>query len=481
LNTCILTKIANALRNTEYEGRSYIAGGFVRDIAISKLKKQPEYEFAEFNLFKEEIIVNRHSDIDIVVEMENGGENLASFLYKKGISSKPVIYENFGTAQVVIDRIKLEFVMTRSESYRGKSRKPIVKPATLAEDLYRRDFTVNSLLINLSSGNLIDVTQKGINDIKNQLICSTSDPSIIFREDPLRILRAVRFANQLDYQIEKATLTCLINSAQTLDNISWERKREEFDKILLSDTPQKGIQLLKKYKLLPYLIPEITAIYDLEQNKYHHLDVFNHTLEVVSHTKKNLVLRLAALLHDIGKGAAFSCSRGEIHFYNHESKGAELSEIILNRLKYSRKNVKLVSKLVANHMKLKNAGVHGEKTSDKFLRKLICDWSGDLSLLLKLIHADNLSHAPEYMLPLQIPGITKRVQILKSEMSSPHPPITGSDVMNYFSINEGKEVGRILSIISEIWFESPNLGRKELLEKASLLICRKSAADKSFT
>ncbi|RLC50195.1 MAG: tRNA nucleotidyltransferase, partial [Candidatus Cloacimonadota bacterium] len=198
----VLKKIADAIVGTEFENKTFAVGGYVRDLLM---KRQTE-------------------DLDIVVNLKNGGIKLAKFLFEKGISSKPIVYENFGTAMVKIAGYQIEFVMTRRESYRDKNRKPEVEFGTLEEDVFRRDFTINSLLLNISANEILDLTGKGKSDIQNGIIRSTSDPKIIFGEDPLRMLRAVRFAVQLDFEIEKETQKGIIENASKLQFISAERK-----------------------------------------------------------------------------------------------------------------------------------------------------------------------------------------------------------------------------------------------------------------
>ncbi len=201
----IIKIISEAIKGTSFENNSYIAGGFVRDLVMGK----------------------KSNDLDIVVALENGGEKLAEFLFEKGASSKPVIFERFGTALAIINGHKVEFVMTRKESYRARSRKPDVQIGTLKQDVFRRDFTINSLLMNISNNEILDITEKGFADIKNRIIRSSSEPSIIFAEDPLRMLRAVRFSVELNFNIESETVKGIKFNVDKLEDISWERKRDE--------------------------------------------------------------------------------------------------------------------------------------------------------------------------------------------------------------------------------------------------------------
>ncbi|MDD3051940.1 MAG: CCA tRNA nucleotidyltransferase, partial [Candidatus Cloacimonetes bacterium] len=304
----LIKKISEIIKGTEFENKTFIAGGYVRDLILGR----------------------KNDDIDLVVEMNNGGVKLAKFLHRIGASSVPVIYKNFGTALINIDGYKVELVMTRSESYRDRNRKPEVQYATLLQDVMRRDFTINSLLQNICTGEIIDLSGKGMDDLRDRIIRATDDPVIIFREDPLRILRAVRFANRLDFSIEPETEKYIKEHGSELQYISQERKREELEKILLSNRPADGIRLLFKLDLIDYLIPELREIENLEQNNYHCYDALEHSLQVLDKTKATIELRLAALLHDIGKKRTYSKDK-HIHFYNHEKTGAEMCKEILDR------------------------------------------------------------------------------------------------------------------------------------------------------
>ena len=439
----VLKKIADAIVGTEFENKTFAVGGYVRDLLM---KRQTE-------------------DLDIVVNLKNGGIKLAKFLFEKGISSKPVVYENFGTAMVKIAGYQIEFVMTRRESYRDKNRKPEVEFGTLEEDVFRRDFTINSLLLNISANEILDLTGKGKSDIQNGIIRSTSDPKIIFGEDPLRMLRAVRFAVQLDFEIEKETQKGIIENASKLQFISAERKRDELVKILLSPRPAKGIKILDELHLLKFLIPEMENLKGLEQGKYHYLDAFEHTLLVLENTPPKVILRLSALLHDIGKPQTMISDEKGVHFYNHEIVGADLAAKIMRRLKFSGEQIKRVKILIKNHMRLKNFGKFGEKASDKALRKLWRDLGENLELLLELIHADNLVHAPDFAMPEQIPNIRKRLQKVTNNNKLPKLPLNGKDIMLYLRISQNPEVGRLKKKAEEIWLEHPDWGKEKILNQ----------------
>jgi len=438
----IRKKLADALKGTIFYDKTYIVGGFVRD----KLRDQP------------------NKDIDLVVELQDGGIKLAEFLYQKGLTNKPVIFKRFSTATAIMQDLQLEFVMTRKESYRNDSRKPAVGMGTLQEDVFRRDFTINALLLKIASGEIFDLTGKGRADIENKIIRTTSNPDLLFQEDPLRMLRAVRFAVSLNFTIEDQTFRAIKKQTAELDKISWERKRDEFSRILLSDDPIKGIRLLLKCGLLKELIPELIPLIGQKQNKYHVDDVFDHTLEVMDHTSAYLELRLAALLHDIAKPHCLSFDKNGVHFYGHEKSGADISKQILQRFKYSGKISNLVCKLILNHMKLKTAGKEGEKISDKNLKKIILDWQSELDTYLELVNADNICHAQEYAMPKQIPELKKRINLLKKGLTKAEFPVRGKDILDSFKLKPGKQVGELLNKSKEIWLDNPAWGKHKILK-----------------
>ncbi|MEA2103313.1 MAG: CCA tRNA nucleotidyltransferase [Candidatus Cloacimonadota bacterium] len=439
----IIKLIAKAIKDTRFEHKTYIVGGFVRDKIMGKFS----------------------NDLDVVVDLQNGGIELADYLFAKRISSRPVIYKRFGTAMCQIAENKIEFVMARSESYQENSRKPEVKTGSIKEDVMRRDFTINSLVMDISTKKVFDLTGKGLLDIKDKIIRSTGKPDIIFGEDPLRMLRAVRFTVQLDFSVEQNTREGIEKNAPKLQKISWERKRDELNKILVSPEPDKGIAMLVELELMQYIIPEFKEILNVVQNKYHDKDVFHHTLDVLVKTPEKLNIRLAALLHDIGKGRTKTLSETGVHFYGHEKESAIMAGRILKRLKYSNREIESICFLIANHMRTKNFGDKAEKVLDKTVRKFILNTNENLNDLLNLIHADNLSHANEYSLPSQIPELKKRIKKLQSAVVEKQSPVSGEDIMEQFVIKEGLQVGKLKDEARAIWLEHPQWDKDEIIQK----------------
>jgi len=442
----VIKSITKAITGTQFENNTYIVGGFVRDKIMGKVS----------------------NDLDIVVALPNGGIDLAHFLFHNGISSRPVIFERFGTAQVVINEHKIEFVMTRKESYKINNRKPDVKPGTIEEDVYRRDFTVNSLVMNVINSEILDISGMGIPDIETKIIRATSNPKSIFAEDPLRMLRAIRFAIQLGFSIEEETLDGIVANAQMLKNLSRERIRDELIKILLSPTPAKGIRMMIDFGIMHYVILELVRLKGVTQNKYHDKDMLDHTLQVLQNTPEDTILRLSALLHDIAKPQTKTRDEKGIHFYHHEIAGAKLSRKILTNLKFPKETIGKVSKLIKNHMRLKSFGNDLENLSDVAVRRLMLQLGTNLESLLLLIHADNLSHAKEYCLPNQVSNLKKRIAYNLKKINGKKLPVTGTDIMLHFEMSEGQNVGKILKQAHEIWLKHPLWSKAKILNKIEL-------------
>lgn len=444
------------IKDTEWEGKVYIAGGAVRD----------------------ELMGNDPHDIDLLVDMEDGGILFAEWIteklgiYKEG--KNPVVYPRFGTAMFTLRKqkhngqdlsnIQIECVMPRKETYTKGSRKPEIEQGSLKDDVDRRDFTINSLLKNLSTSEILDLTGMGKDDIKNGIVRTPLDPDIIFNEDPLRMLRACRFAIKYEWTLPLFMIRSLKRNAKLLDNISKERIQEELDKMLLTDNPDKAIRLLQILGLSKYIFPELDKLIKLQQNKYHKYDAMKHTLEVLRNTPKDLVTRLSALLHDIGKFKTKEVIDSTVHFYEHESVSAYMARDILHRLRYPREICDAVFIAINNHMRIKDIGDEG-KVSDRTLRKLRMDLGPHLEKTLDLIHADNISHADWANMPNQIPNVRKRFDELdiKDKGTLPKPPLDGNDIKEILDV-KGPIVGRISRGLAEMYLNDPHMSREEAIE-----------------
>lgn len=449
--------LSKEIRGSKFHGKVHIAGGYVRD----------------------ELMGLDPKDIDLVVELPNGGIEFAKWITKKhGIykdGSNPVIYPRFGTAKfqlrgikhngVDLSELEIEVVMTRKEKYTdAQGRKPDVSPGTLKDDVERRDFTVNSMLKDLTTGEIIDLTGMGRNDLKAGVVRTPLDPDVIFHEDPLRMLRAVRFAVKYQWDLPMFMIRSMKKNKDKLKNISQERVRDELNKMLVTKNPDKAIRLLQITGLNKYVAPELDILRGMSQNRYHSKDVMGHTLEVLKNVSPRIETRLAALFHDVGKGVTRSVIDNEVHFYQHEDIGAEMTREILKRLKYPNEIIEKVVAAITNHMKTKQAGDEA-KMSDKALRAFSRRLGDHLEDTLDLIHADNVSHHPNYNMPNQVSIIRQRLKILKAlEKASPKLPINGKDIMNTLGISAGPIVGKLLALVQDAWDENPRLTKDEAIK-----------------
>lgn len=442
--------LAAEIKGTAFEGKAYFAGGCVRDHQLGLAT----------------------NDIDICVELPEGGIALAKFLAQRFGASEPIVYERFGTALLVWGDIKLEFVMTRTENYRTGNRNPLVKFGSLLEDIKRRDFTINAMLISISSGELIDLQGRGQKDLSDRMLKTTDEPEKVFTEDPLRILRGFRFMAGLDLRIDKDVEEAIQSRANILRTLSPERISAEFCRLLELEKASSGIRKMQKLGVLSEILPELSALGKLEQNHYHSLDAFEHTLLVLDKSSFLLPCRWAALLHDLGKRATFSRSgsspedttkTGKIHFYGHEKVSAEIAEKVLKRFLMNQNTTRQIVWAIRNHMIFKQSGNMAEKIPDHKLLKLINEKdTEDLDILLDLVHSDNLSHHPDHCMPEQIPALRERIEALRRQNLI--FPLTGNDIIAYYDISASSLVGKLLSKAKDYWYKQPDLNKSELLK-----------------
>jgi len=446
------------IENTKWDNRVYLVGGAVRDIIMGLNPK----------------------DLDFVVDGDlNSGIEFSEWLSKElniyKQDSNPVIYPRFGTSKLSLagnklnlPNIELEFVAPRTEVYTDNSRKPSVDSGSLRDDCYRRDLTVNSLMKNISTGEILDFTGFGVSDIENGIIRTTSDPEFIFGEDPLRMMRVVRFAVKYGFKIEDNIIPALVKCSHLINNISNERISDELNKILLSSEPAKGIIMLKDVGILSHIIPEFNDAIGMPQNEFHKDDVFGHTMEVLENSSNVLKTRLMGLFHDIGKVSTRTVDdNGNVHFYYHEIDGCSIIKTVMTRLKYPNDIIDSVVVGVKNHMRLKHGGLDGTKVSDKTLRKFRTEVGDDLEYVLDLIHADNISHSEKHSMPQQIPNIKERLLNLKDILvgNKPRLPISGKDLIE-MGFNPSPLIKDVLMEVQDKWFENPNITKEEAIEIA---------------
>lgn len=425
----VIEALRKATKGTKYEGRLFLVGGIVRDKLLGTTADQ--------------------EDVDIV--LEGDASELASFLYEHGVAEhRPVTYPRFGTAMVTVLGRQVELVGARKESYDRKSRKPYTEPGTLRDDILRRDFTINTLLQNLHTGEILDLTGQARSDLEHGIIRTPRDPRITFEDDPLRMLRAIRFAVRLNFTIELETYAAIRESAYRLKIVSAERIRDEFVKILMSENASRGLEMLRDTGLLDQFAPEISAMYGVTQNIYHIYDVWGHTLKTLESIPSNsgITLRLAALLHDVGKPKTRTVDEnGAVHFYHHQSVGAEIARRVLGRLRFPNSVIDEVAFLISMHLRV---GEYDEQWSDAAVRRLIRDAGDRLEDLIRLTEADKAASNPA-MPSVDINALRSRIESVRKQLSGSRivSPLTGREIMELLNIEPGPEVGRAKAFLEE--------------------------------
>ena len=432
----VFTKLADLAEESHTE--IYVIGGFVRDIFLKRPSK----------------------DIDILV-LGNGVE----FAEKAGsrLKTKVAVFKNFGTAMLRYGDLEVEFVGARKESYRSDSRKPIVENGTLDDDQKRRDFTINAMALHLTRsdfGTLVDPFN-GLKDLQEKTIRTPLDPSETFSDDPLRMMRAIRFATQLNFTIDPLAVEAIKQNKDRIKIVSKERITDELNKIILSDKPSIGFNYLFDTGLLHLIFPQMTALYGVETIRgKSHKDNFYHTLQVLDNiatTTTDLWLRWAAILHDIAKPNTkrFDDTHGWT-FHGHEEKGARMVPKIFAQLKLPLNDrMKFVQKLVQLH--LRPIVLAQDTVTDSAVRRLLFEAGDDVESLMKLCHAD-VTTKNEYKVKKYRQNFEHVKQKLKDveerdQIRNWQPPVTGTDIMEAFGLKEGKEVGIIKNHIREAILE----------------------------
>jgi tRNA nucleotidyltransferase (CCA-adding enzyme) len=366
-----------------------------------------------------------------------------------------------GTITVVLSKENYEVTTYRIDGEYSDNRHPdeVVFTRSLKEDLSRRDFTINSLAYNETEG-LIDMFN-GMEDLKNKLIKCVGEPDKRFNEDALRMLRAVRFSCQLQFNIEKDTYTAICRNYTLLKNVSSERIRDELNKILMSPVPSRGIRMLQESNLLKYIIPELNESVGFDQrNPHHDKNVFDHIMAVLDNSAESLAVRLGALFHDIGKPRTFSIDKKGIgHFYGHNIVSAEMSEVILKRLRYDNATIKKVLIIITEHMSAYNNMKN--KTLKKFINRVGVE---NLEDLFELQIADSKGHKKD----ADYSPILRRREDVKKILENGEPftvsqlKITGDDLIK-LGYKPGKEIGFVLKELLEKVMERPELNTRERL------------------
>lgn len=426
---------------SDLELDAYVIGGFVRDHLLGRGQKK---------------------DIDIVAL--GSGIELAQAVQKKLKGAKPVqVFKTYGTAMIQWKEMDIEFVGARKESYSESSRNPDVVPGTLEDDQNRRDFTINALAVSLNKndfGKLLDPFN-GISDLKTKILKTPLDPDITYSDDPLRMLRAIRFASQLDFKIEEDSLAAISKNAARIEIISKERIVDEITKILATEKPSKGFVLLEKTGLLNHILPELIALKGVEEVEgQRHKDNFYHTLEVVDNLcphSDDIWLRWAALFHDIGKAPTkkFKPPTGWT-FHNHEFVGAKMIYKIFKRLKMPLNDkMKYVQKLV--FMSSRPIIIAEDHVSDAAVRRLVFDAGPYIDDLITLCEADITTKNPKRFERYHNNFKIVREKIIaveeKDHLRNFQPPVSGEAIMRFFGLKPSKEIGVIKEAIKEAILE----------------------------
>ncbi|MBX2966950.1 MAG: HD domain-containing protein [Cyclobacteriaceae bacterium] len=442
--------------------QTYVVGGFVRDIILER----------------------NTNDVDFVCV--GSGIKLAEAVANALGSDVPVhVYKNFGTAHIPYHNFNLEFVGARKESYRGDSRKPIVEDGSLEDDQNRRDFTINALAISLNAktfGELIDPFD-GLGDMKKKIIRTPVDPVVTFSDDPLRMMRAARFASQLGYDIEPDTYNAMISQAERIKIVSQERITDELNKIILSPVPSYGFKLLFHCGLLKLFFPELVLLHGVEYvGNRAHKDNFFHTLQVLDNVAKvsdDLWLRWAAILHDIAKPQTkrYDKEHGWT-FHGHEDRGARMVPGIFRRLKLPmNEKMAKVQNLVRLHLRPIPLA---KEVTDSAIRRLLFDAGDDIDDLMKLCRADitskNMVKVDRFLKNFDL--VEKKMGEVeeKDQVRNFQPPVTGDEIIRIFNLAPGPIVGEIKDRIKEAILEGEIRNDRE----EALAYMRKVAQEKGL-
>ena len=436
-------KIFKIISQVAYDrGQSvYVVGGYVRDLLLGR--KSP-------------------TDIDFVTE--SSGIELAQAVAKSiNPETKVSIFKTYGTAMFRYENLELEFVGARKESYSADSRNPQVEQGTLEDDQKRRDFTVNAMAISLNKdnfGELIDPFN-GMEDMEQKILRTPLEPVQTYSDDPLRMMRAIRFASTLGFSIEQKSLEAIEKEAKRIEIITVERIMVEFNKIMLSEKPSVGLELMKKTGLLDIVLPEFTALEGIEEVEgQKHKDNFWHTLEVVDNISKNtdnLWLRWAALLHDVGKAPTKKYVKGTgWTFHGHEFLGSKMVKTIFQRLKLPLgKDMKYVQKMVK--LSSRPIALISDDVSDSALRRMLFDAGEDLEDLFTLCKADitTKNSYKQEKFKKNFEYVAKKIKEVeeKDHVRNFQPPITGEEIMQMFNLKPGKEIGILKERVKEAVLE----------------------------
>lgn len=431
-----ISKIVSDL-STESNIKSYLVGGCVRDLML-----------------------NPSADsIDIDIMVEGDGISFAKLLAKKMNVPKVVPFPKFATAKIPYHEYEIEVASARLESYDKSSRNPSsIQISNIQDDLLRRDFTINAMAISLNENNFGEFFDpfNGMEDLKNKILKTPLNPDNTFSDDPLRMMRACYFASKLSLEIEPECLLSIQNNSERISIVSQERITNELFKILGTDRPSIGLNILQQSGLMEYVFPEISIMYGLDQsNEYHHKDIFYHTLEVVDNAAKlsnNVDLRLAALVHDIAKPKTRRLSKSKGYtFYGHDDVGARMLKGVAESMKFSNSTRDFITKLTALH--LRPISLAKKEVTDSAIRRLIVDAGEEIDDLMTLCRADITTKNPKNISKYlaNFDRVDKRIKevIEIDKLKAFQSPVRGDEIMKMFNLSPGKEVGKIKTMIED--------------------------------
>lgn len=454
MTTEIYHQICHYLRRliegTQWEGHVFTVGGCCRDRQLGLEIK----------------------DVDLAVDLPNGGVDFANWLWKRHLACfRPVEFKRYGTAMTRLKRFPhddIEIVQTRAEKYTDRnSRNPETAFGSLEDDCFRRDLTINSLYYDISRGKTLDITGRAIKDIKGKVIDTPTDPDATYDDDPVRILRTIRFATRLDWQIPERIMEAMQRNSPRMDIIKIERLRGEFEKMLLGPRPGRAMELMRRAGALKMLIPELEQLYDLPLEGEAGT-VWDHTLRTLNAIKEpDLPLRLAALLHDIGKPAAFTLGPdGQPKYPRHEIRSTVPAVKILDRLKYPGALMKEVVFLCRHHTAARRWGKLGEKIPDHALRHLQYHSASPsrMKALVTLIDAINKAHSRTLAMPEQAQAILKKDEEMLRSGSAMYDyrlPFGERRIKRIKQIGPGPQVSEVINYMMKKAYEDPRRSRSE--------------------
>jgi len=438
--------IQASIKNTRFENHVFLVGGCVRDALLGLPIK----------------------DIDIVVEMKNGGMLFAGYMAMKHQcyvqNTNPVIFENYGTAKFQLFKndefkdIEIECVQTRKEQYHNESRNPETVFGSLEEDAKRRDLTINSLYYNISTEKIHDYNN-GLDDLVNQVIKTPTDPDITFNDDPLRILRVIRFSTRFGWDIEKNTWLGMVKNAHRIKIISQERISDEISKILLCEKPSIGIRKMYFCGILHRVMPDIYDTTYAYESRNPMVSTFDHTMNVLDTVQPYLENRLAALFHDVGR--IITEKRRDVM---PDKFSAEIAASDLKDMKYPNYIIKSVETAIKHHRGFASYA-DGVLPPDKKIRKFINLTGDDLGATVDLMNANNL-HCTFGKKKRQVLDILNRIEEMEDAEKAANVklPISGTDIMKEFNLKPSPTIGILIDAVKEAYFENPNMTKDEAFE-----------------